>query len=765
MNQSDNNILFIGSPGDLHNIKWISFFSKSGGNAYLICESSDLNQLTDKTKKLLIDNNIIFLGSIPSFSISNPISLLICFFKLRGIIKKYKIGIFHMLFGTYAPYGLLVKIPVIITTRGSDILLFIPQFIKKKFTGPIWEYIYRNSFRKAIYITCTSYKQRQKIRNQFYTPYEKLRVIRTGVEVKTINESSSDYLPEGLSGKKFILMPRYLKPVYNNELIIEALIKLKHKYSEAFDLVFIKNITPDEKYVQKVLEPLKTANYKIHVFQEIAQKEIWACFKNASLSIMTPLSDGTPNTALEAMAAKCPLILGEYDYDPDLFDGVCLRLDKNTPDILANAIDEALQNYPQNLIDAAYQRVDKLGNRRIEMQKLNQIYLKTIYKERKEFISPIIINRPYCQCAKCILDTTDDPDIFFSEQGICNHCLKYEEDYIKYVKSGEKGRTEFLKMLEEIKKDGSGKKYDCIIGVSGGVDSSYVSVIAKRMGLRALCVHLDNGWNSELATINIENLVKKLNFDLHTYVIDWEEFRDLQLSYLKASVIDIEVLTDHAMLACLHKSARHYNIKYILSGHNVVTEAVIPPNFNYDKTDSVNIKHIHNQFGKIHLKTYPFYSALDKLLNKYIYKVTFVRLLNYLDYNKKDAMEILKKELGWREYGVKHGESTFTKFYQLYILPNKFHIDKRKAHLSNLICSGQITKEQALEEMKKPLYEMEELKNDLIYVCKKLNISENEFENYISQKPIAHEFYGVEKPVSDRLWLLRFIKTIIRSFN
>ena len=256
-----------------------------------------------------------------------------------------------------------------------------------------------------------------------------------------------------------------------------------------------------------------------------------------------------------------------------------------------------------------------------------------------------------------------------------------------------------------LKSDGRGKRYDCLIGLSGGVDSTYVAWLAKQHGLRPLAVHLDNGWDSELAVKNVENIITRCGFDLFSLVIDWEEFRDIQLAYLYASVVDIEVVSDHAIFASMYKLAKEHNTGYILSGTNIVTEFIMPPSWLYDKMDYSNLKDIHYRFGKKKLNTYPYFDFRKHVYYNSVLGLSPISILNNVPYNKKEVKEIIQKELGWRDYGGKHYESQFTKFYQAYILPEKFHIDKRKAHLSTLICSGQMTRTEALQELEKPLYE------------------------------------------------------------
>lgn len=345
--------------------------------------------------------------------------------------------------------------------------------------------------------------------------------------------------------------------------------------------------------------------------------------------------------------------------------------------------------------------------------------------------------QPYQQCVKTVMDNIADPFIKFDKNGVCNYYHEYYDIENKHVKKGSEGLNYLKNKIDEVKKAGKNKPYDCIVGLSGGVDSSYLALLAKEYNLRPLIVHFDNGWNSDLAVKNIENIVRKLNFDLHTYVINWEEFRDLQLAYLKASVIDIEAITDHAIVATLYKLAAKYKINYFLSGFNIVTEAILPKAWVYSKLDAVNIKAIHKEYGKIPLKTFPFYEAWRKRYYKLALNIESINVLNYIDYNKDKVKEELIEKLDWKDYGGKHYESVWTRFYQGYILPEKFKVDKRKAHLSTLICSGQIDKKRALEELELPIYDINQKNIDKEFVLKKLGLSNNDFEN-IMKLPIRN---------------------------
>lgn len=360
------------------------------------------------------------------------------------------------------------------------------------------------------------------------------------------------------------------------------------------------------------------------------------------------------------------------------------------------------------------------------------------------------------------MDTAGDPQIRFDAYGVCSYCHSYEDEKAYFIRTGAEAERLLTDTVAKIKAYGKDKKYDCLIGLSGGVDSSYVAYTAHRFGLRALCVHFDNGWNSELAVMNIHNIVNKLGFDLNTYVIDWEEFKDLQLAYLKASVIDIEVLTDHAIYGSMFRIAKDADIKYVLGGHNVATEGILPYHWTYDKKDYINIKAIHRQYGQKQLKTFPF---LDRKMKRFIQTsgIEFVNYLNWLPYVKNDVKALLQKELDWKDYGGKHYESIWTRFYQGYILPVKFGVDKRKAHLSTLVCSGQLTKEEALEEMKQPPYDPRQLKIDKEFVLKKLGLTEEEFDAYMKAPARNHREFDTEGSVFNYYPALKPLKPLWKA--
>lgn len=334
-----------------------------------------------------------------------------------------------------------------------------------------------------------------------------------------------------------------------------------------------------------------------------------------------------------------------------------------------------------------------------------------------------------------------DPSIAFDANGVCSHCHRYEATAARVLRTGEEGRRELERQVDRIKAAARGRRYDCVMGVSGGVDSTYVAYVARQLGLRPLAVHMDNGWDSELAVKNIERVLKHLGIDLYTEVLDWHEFRNLQLSFLKASVSDAEIPTDHAIGAVIYRVATQHGISCILSGSNVVTEGILPGTWTYGIWDFRYIKGVHDRFGTVPLRTFPRYTLPRLFYYTSVRKIRTVRPLNYLPYVKEDVMHVLEHDLGWRYYGGKHYESIYTRFFQGYILPRKFAIDKRKAHLSTLINSGQVTREAAVAEIADNTYGERLQGEDRDYVIKKLGLSPAEFDAIMALPVRTHADY------------------------
>lgn len=356
-------------------------------------------------------------------------------------------------------------------------------------------------------------------------------------------------------------------------------------------------------------------------------------------------------------------------------------------------------------------------------------------------------------CIRCVMDTTDQ-DILFDDAGICSHCYFHADRVSSDIPANPEVHIQAL--VAEIKEAGRSHDYDCVIGVSGGVDSSYVAWLCKKVfKLRPLAIHFDNGWNSELAVRNIEVLLKELDIDLRTHVVDWQEFRDLQMAFLKSSISNWELPTDHGIQASLYREARRIGVQHIVTGSNLATEALMPDSWVASATDLRLLKAIHRRFATRALKTFPTQSLRRLAWNTFIQRIRLIPLLNYVNYNKDEAASLLQRELGWSPYGFKHGESLFTKFYQRYYLPTKFGYDKRRPHLSSLVLAGQMTRQQALEELAKPLYEPNELRRDIAYVAKKLELAPEQLLEHATSAPKSDDAYP------NSLWMRRRLPKLV----
>lgn len=356
----------------------------------------------------------------------------------------------------------------------------------------------------------------------------------------------------------------------------------------------------------------------------------------------------------------------------------------------------------------------------------------------------------YRRCVRTIMDTSD-PDIWFDDQGVSSHALRFDETMRDTVQAAQSGQLlgELDALVGEIKASGEGKPYDCIVGVSGGVDSTYLILQAVKLGLRPLAVHFDSGWNSELAVDNIHNIVTKLGIDLYTHVVDWREMKDLQLSFFKASVANCDIPTDHAFGWVAYQQAAKYRVKYILSGANLASESILPQSWGYNAQDAVHLKAIQRRFGSVKLKTYPVMGLFRRhIWYPMVRGVKTVKPLNYMPYVYTDAKREITEELGWRDYGGKHYESVFTRYFQGYYLPAKFGYDKRIAHYSSLVLSDQMTRDEALQMMETTNYPEDLRRQDHAFIAKKLGVSVAELEEIYARPPVDYTAY----PNAEKSW-------------
>ena len=337
-------------------------------------------------------------------------------------------------------------------------------------------------------------------------------------------------------------------------------------------------------------------------------------------------------------------------------------------------------------------------------------------------------------CSHCVMDETD-PDISFDAQGICDHCSNFFNSvFPRWHRDLTEGKLDAV--IQSVKLRGKGSAYDCIIGLSGGLDSSYLAMRAvKDLGLRCLLFHVDAGWNSNLAVSNIEKLIEYLNVDLHTKVIDWDECRNLQLAMFRSGVSHLDAVQDHAFFASMYHFALKYNIKTVLTGANISTECIRNPvSWMYYQSDARQLKSIYRRFGDGEaLKNFPFTSVIwHKIYLPYVKNIKLVSPLNFMDFRKKEAADELSKNFGWQGYNQKHGESRFTEFYEKYWLPKRFGIDVRKVQLSSLILTGQITRETAQSVLSVPSWSEYDFSNEADYVADKLEISRFELEQFMT---------------------------------
>lgn len=360
------------------------------------------------------------------------------------------------------------------------------------------------------------------------------------------------------------------------------------------------------------------------------------------------------------------------------------------------------------------------------------------------------IKRKYQICTNCVMDTTDSK-ITFDENGVCNHCINFQKNIKPFWNPNKAREAELEEIAFKIRKAGEGKDYDCILGLSGGADSSYLAYIAKEiMHLRPLIFVVDTGWNLNVAVENIEKIVKGLQLDMYTEVVSWKEMRDFQLAFFKSQISSQDFPQDHAIFAGLYNYAVKHRIKYVLTGSNSATEFIRPPVEWLYMNDLRMAKDIHRKFGTISLKTFPLCSMFKyRIIYRYFYGMERVYPLDYVVYDKEKAEQLLHEKYGWTRYENKHYENVFTRFFEGYYLPHKFGFDTRKNVLSNQILVGTMTREEALEKLKKPPYDPEQMIQDKEYVAKKLGITTEEFDAIIEGENHVPADY------KNSMWMIR----------
>lgn len=562
-------------------------------------------------------------------------------------------------------------------------------------------------------------------RHELSDDCNKYIVSRLGVYKEDIETLS----PFGHTNNRFKLVTcSSLIPLKRIDLLIEALTLV---HNVLIDWVHFGNGILEDELKELAVSSFKNKSINFEFKGFVLNHAIKKYYQDnpVDLFVNTSQYEGLPISMMEAMAYGIPCIGTNVGGVSEIItdkNGVLLDVDFS-PEQLAKVIEQFTKETPEKRAYFQQNAFDTWSSKFNGTKNLTNLKSEILSETR--------------QCVNCLFDDSLYINISFDEEGVCNVCQANKTLLLKNSLSSELKSVKLNNLLNEIRSQTS-KRYDCLIGLSGGVDSSYIAYKAKEWGLNPLILHIDNGWNSELASMNIEKIIKKQGFDLYTYVLNWSEMKDLQLSFFKSSVVDIDLPMDNAIMAIQFKIARKFGIKYILSGINTATEGWMPTDFSHFKLDLINIKDIHRKFGSKPLKTFPLVSPISFFWNIKVRKVKFCAPLDFIAFNKAKAKETLIKEFGWRDYGGKHYENIFTKFYQGVILKDKFNFDKRISHLSVLINSGQLTKEQAIKELELPAYDMKRYEDDKTFFIKKMGITLEEYETIMSDKPVSHLKYS-----------------------
>ncbi len=588
---------------------------------------------------------------------------------------------------------------------------------------------------------------------------EKIITSRLGVEDFDINVRYKETsIAKDSDGTCTILTLSHINPVKRLDRIVELLKSVKE-----FNIVWHHigyGFEPYQTQLKDLVEKdlAVCANIKFQFHGQFTKSEVKTFLETTPIDCIINCSDteGIPVSLMEANSAGIPSIAFDVGGVPgvvsDQINGFLIPFNnQQNTDNLKNAL-IAFYNLPKE----AKQQFS-VNAKRIWREEFNKDSnfkkVSCILKGIEDQCTTILA------CKKCLISNEIYPSIVLDKYGVCDVCKVVEAKNKKIQKQRDEHYLENL--LKEIRTRKKDTKYDCILGISGGVDSAYLALKAKEWGLNPLLVHIDNGWNSETAVYNIQTLIKQLDFDLYTVVFDWEEIKDLVRSFLKASVIDVDWANEMCAQASLYKVAKKFGVKHILTGHQMATEGWMPDNVVHYKLDTLNFHSIHKQFGEVKLKKYETIGFLKTFYYEKILKLRYYFPLDYIEYNKEKVKEELVQKYGWKDYGQKHFESIFTRFYQGHILIKKFKIDKRRFHYSSSILSGQLTKEQAIELLNSNEYsESGQLEEDKEYIIKKLEFTPQEFENILNEAPKSHGDYP---SIINVLKKLKRIKNVIQN--
>jgi N-acetyl sugar amidotransferase len=585
---------------------------------------------------------------------------------------------------------------------------------------------------------------------------EKIITSRLGVDNLMLNkrynkkeEKSTNFIS--------ILTLSHINPLKRLDRLVEVLEKIEdieivwHIIGYGFEPYESQFLT----FLHEKLKSKKNIEYKFH--GQLAKHQVISFLENEPLDLIVNCSDteGIPVSLMEASSAGIPAIAFDIGGIPsvliDNYNGFLLKYDKGRN---IENLENALRKFTSLSIDGRFRFSENAKKNWSELFNSNQNYKNLARLLKGEIYKPDIIF-----CNKCIITSEIYPNIILDRFGVCDICNIVETKNTEIEKR--RSNNYLTNLLDDIKAKKGNNKYDCLLGISGGVDSAYLALKVKEWGLNPLLVHIDTGWNSELAVDNIKSLIDQLGFELYTVVIDWNEIQDVVKAFMRASVIDIDWANELSAQASLNKVAAKFKIKHILTGHQVATEGWMPSNIVHFKLDLINFKAIHRRFGERRLKTYPTIGFARTYYYEKIANIKFYNPLDYIPYVKEDVKKILSEQYGWRDYGHKHYENIFTRFYQGYILPTKFKVDKRIFHYSAMIVSGQLTKEKALELIKNNPYDnLQQLDDDKEFVMKKLGFTNEEFEKILNAKPKSHLDYPSIINIINKL---KKIKNVIQN--
>lgn len=588
--------------------------------------------------------------------------------------------------------------------------------------------------------------------------------------------SKNKVIESHLGVRDLSVNPRYLK-IENSDKTLKIITISHINQVKSMDrlvdaLVLIDNISIQwvhigygfEKFETEFLKRTKLLfnekqNISFDFRGKLPKEEVFEALEKEEFDLIINCSkaEGIPVSLMEAFSASIPAIAFNVG---------------GIPEILKNDFNGFLLEHEHgNHVKLLKEAIEHFSKLSFEEKKVFSDNSKTIW--RNSFNSAVNFSKisdvlhyrfedgksPKVSCEKCLVDSDIHPEIVLDKYGVCDICSIVSNKNQLIENQRDDGYLD--KLLTEIKNNKGNNKYDCLLGISGGVDSAYLALKVKEWGLNPLLVHIDTGWNSELAVDNIKSLIDQLGFELYTVVIDWNEIQDVVRAFMRASVIDIDWANELSAQASLNEVAAKFKIKHILTGHQVATEGWMPSNIVHFKLDLINFKAIHKRFGERKLKTYPTIGFAKTYYYENIAKIKFYNPLDYIPYVKDDVKKILSEQYGWRDYGHKHYENIFTRFYQGYILPTKFKVDKRIFHYSAMIVSGQLTKEKAIELIKNnPYDDLQQLESDKEFVIKKLGFSHNEFEQILAAKPKSHLDYPSIINIINKL---RKIKNVIQN--